>query len=85
MKAIRVMVVCVGVALPAVSLAQSPIQVSYCQALTKTYRQAVTDGKSLADPSGVGEAIANCPTNPVGSIPKLEGALKEMKVQLPPR
>jgi hypothetical protein len=79
------MIVCVGVALPMVCLAQSPTQVAYCQALTKSYRQGVSDGKSPTDASGIGQAIADCPTNPVGSIPKLEAALKDMKVQLPPR
>jgi len=85
MKAVRVMIVCAGVVLPAVALAQSPTQVSYCKELTKSYRQGVTDGKSPSDGSGIGQAIADCPTNPIGSIPRLEAALKDMQIQLPPR
>jgi len=85
MKVARAVIVCVGVALPLACLAQSPAQVSYCQSLTKSYRQGIIDGKSPADSSGLGQAIADCPTNPNGSIPKLEMALKQMKIDLPPR
>jgi hypothetical protein len=66
-----------------VAFAQSPLQVDYCRALVGTYRKAVSDG---AEPQPqLGEAIANCPTNPMSSIPVLEKGLKEMKVALPPR
>jgi hypothetical protein len=71
------------VVLPFVVVAQVPSQVQYCQALVTTYRQAVAGGQEPR--SGVGEAIANCQTNPPGSIPVLERTLKDMKVELPPR
>lgn len=62
---------------------QSPIQVKYCQDLAATYRKSIASGKSPV--AGVGQAIADCPTNPNESIPTLEGALKQLKVDLPPR
>jgi hypothetical protein len=71
------------VVLPSVVIAQAPSQVQYCQSLVSSYRKAVADGQEPR--SGVGEAIANCPTNPPGSIVTLERTLKEMKVSLPPR
>ena len=71
------------VVLPDIVLAQVPTQVRYCQALVTSYRKAVVDGQEPRP--GIGEAIANCPTNPPGSIPVLERTLKDMKVELPPR
>jgi len=85
MKALGLATACAVAAWTTLSFAQSPAQVSYCQSLTKSYRQAVSDGKSLANPAGIGQAIADCPTNPNSSIPPLERALNEMKVQLPKR
>jgi hypothetical protein len=71
------------VVLPCVVVAQVPSQVQYCQALVASYRKAVADGQEPR--AGVGEAIANCPTNPPGSIVVLERTLKDMKVSLPSR
>ena len=62
---------------------QSPLAVQYCQDLTATYRKAVSGGKPVVP--GVGQAIADCPTNPNDSIFTLEAALKKMDVALPPR
>ncbi len=62
---------------------QSPVLVKYCQDLTSTYRKAVADGKPPQP--GVGQASANCPTNPNDSISVLEESLKKMDVALPPK
>lgn len=63
--------------------AQTSPYVEYCKSLRATYRQAVADGKP-ANPAA-GEAGANCPTNPNGSIPVFEKALKDMNIELPKR
>ena len=62
---------------------QSPILVKYCKDLSATYRKAVSSGKSPVP--GIGQAIANCPTNPDDSVPMLEAALKQLQVDLPPK
>ncbi len=85
MKTLGAAAACAVAAWTTLSFAQSPAQVSYCQSLTKSYRQAISDGKSPADSSGIGQAIADCQTNPNNSIQPLEKALKEMKVELPKR
>ena len=63
--------------------AQARPYVDYCKSLQATYRKAVADGKP-ANPMA-GEAGANCPTSPNGSIPVFEKVLKDMKVELPKR
>jgi hypothetical protein len=63
--------------------AQTSAYVEYCQALRASYRQAVADGKE--GNAAAGQAGANCPTNPNGSIPVFERVLKDMKVELPKR
>jgi hypothetical protein len=63
--------------------AQASAYVEYCHALRASYRQAVADGKEAN--AAAGEAGANCPTNPNGSIPVFERILKDMKVELPKR
>ena len=71
------------VVLPFVSFAQSPPQVKYCKDLSGAYSRARANGKPPVP--GVGQATADCPTSPDSAIPVLESALKEMKVELPPR
>ena len=71
------------VALTGETFAQTSPYVDYCKALQATYRKAVADGKA-ANPAA-GEAGANCPTNPNGSIPVFEKVLKSMDVELPKR
>ena len=63
--------------------AQTAPYVEYCKSLQATYRQAVAGGKP-ANPAA-GEAGANCPTNPNGSIPVFERVLKDMSIELPKR
>jgi len=62
---------------------QSPVLIKYCQDMTASYRKAIADGKEPI--GGVGQAIADCPTNPNASIPVLEAALKKYGVPLPPK
>lgn len=63
--------------------AQSPIAVKYCQDLAAAYRNAIRAGK---DPvAGASQAGANCQTNPDDSIPTLEGALKQLGIEPPPK
>ena len=63
--------------------AQPSSYVEYCKSLRMAYRQAVTDGKPASPAAG--EAGANCPTNPNGSIAVFEKVLKDMNVELPKR
>lgn len=69
--------------LPAEGRAQMASYVEYCKALRATYRQAVAGGKEAN--ADAGQAGANCPTNPNGSIAVFERVLKEMQVELPKR
>ncbi len=55
----------------------------YCNALSATYRKVV--GSSSNTAAGVPEAMAGCATNPQASIPTLEKALTDQKVDLPKR
>ena len=71
------------VVLPFVAFGQSPIQVKYCKDLSGAYSRARANGKPAMP--GVGQATADCPTSPDSAIPVLEQALKDMKVELPPR
>jgi hypothetical protein len=79
----RVMIAAVLLMLPFVALAQSATDAPYCKALVASYRKAVAEGG--APVAGIGEAIVGCQTNPGRSIPPLEKALKDMKVELPSR
>jgi hypothetical protein len=63
--------------------AQPSPYVEYCKSLRAAYRQAVADGKPASPAAG--EAGANCPTNPNGSIPVFEKVLEDMNVDLPKR
>jgi len=71
------------VALSGETHAQTSAYVDYCKSLQATYRKAVADGKQASPAAG--EAGANCPTNPNGSIPVFEKVLKGMDVELPKR
>ncbi len=75
--------VAAALALPtAAAFAQSADDVSYCNALSASYR-TVNRG---ASPSGAGaDAMAQCASNPSAGIPVLEKALMDAKVSLPPK
>jgi len=66
-----------------VAFAQTSQQLTYCKALTTSYRTAVSSG--AAPMQKLEAATVECSTNPTGSIPVLERGLKEMKVELPTR
>ncbi len=62
---------------------QSPLAVKYCRDLSAAYRKAITPERP-ADPN-VTRASVNCSINPDDSILVIEAALKEWKVDLPPK
>jgi hypothetical protein len=70
----------VSICLPVVAFADDA---SYCKQLSDTYRKEIGSNTSTA--GGVPEAMAGCASNPAGSIPVLEKALKDNKVTLPKR
>lgn len=78
-----------ALAVPLSALAQSNAT-SYCNALSYKYQRYVSGsndiGRHHALPNAERDnAAANCATNPGGSIPVLERALLDAKVDLPPR
>ena len=83
----------VGVAvaslLPLSALAQSN-DAAYCQALVQKYetyvsKKDVSHRGGQAPNASVDTAISQCPTQPGASIPVLEKALQNAKVDLPKR
>lgn len=78
----KVLLVAAGLVLPAAVFAQSADDVNYCNSLSATTR-TVNRG---ADPQGnIANAMAQCSSNPAAGIPVLERALKDARVNLPPR
>jgi hypothetical protein len=77
-----------ALALPATVFAQSA-DTKYCTALGAQYDRYVNNvsmGRNVAPPSAKIEgAKSNCTSSPAASIPVLEKALNDAKVQLPPR
>jgi hypothetical protein len=77
------------VTLPLAASAQSA-DTKYCQALGAKYENYVhsmTDQQRGAQPptANVGNAVSKCGSAPGDAIPVLEKALKDAKVDLPPR
>jgi hypothetical protein len=71
-----------GLALPLGAFAQSG-DVAYCKALSAKYEEYVGKG---ATPSGaIADARAQCAAGNTAGIPVLEKALKDNKINLPPR
>ncbi len=75
--------------LPVAALAQSASDATYCQALSAKYQRYVGDNdikhRGLMPDASVDTAIARCQSDAASSIPVLEKALKDAKVDLPPR
>jgi hypothetical protein len=71
-----------SIVLPFVASAQMS-DADYCNKLSSTYRSVV--GSNAAAAGNVPEAMAGCASNPAGSIPTLEKALLDNKVDLPKR
>jgi hypothetical protein len=82
------LMVCASLVLPASAFAQQG-DVAYCASLGQTYERYVGDNavqhRSQQRAAGVDAAISACPTNAAASIPVIEKALKDAKVDLPPR
>jgi len=61
----------------------------YCMALSSKYDRYVNNPSmgrgSQPQNATIGEAQSQCATNPAGAIPTLERALKDARVDLPPR
>ena len=74
-------------ALPVSAFAQSDN--AYCSALAQKYERYVGDNlvqhRSQQRDATVDAAITACPTNASASIPVIEQALKNARVDLPPR
>lgn len=75
-------------AMPAIAWAQSA-DTNYCNALSATYLKYVNNpgtGRGNQPASAtVSEAQGQCAANPAAGIPVLERALKDARVNLPPR
>lgn len=85
----KCLVVCAAIGLPvAASWAQSS-DATYCKALADKYQKYVGDNQAMhkgqARDAKMDSAVAGCPTNAASSIPTLEKALTDAKVDLPAR
>jgi hypothetical protein len=73
--------------LPTLAAAQSN-DAAYCAALAEkfdSYLDTAGDKGGRATPTDVAIAAGKCKTDPTGSIPVLEKALKAARLNLPPR
>ena len=74
--------------LPTTAFAQSADS-QYCSALSAKYDRYVNNldmGKGMQPTSAtISEAKTKCASNPAAAIPVLERALKDSKIDLPPR
>ena len=87
-KPIGLLMICAGLTLPLSATAQQGDPV-YCSALAQKYQRYVGDTassrRSQQHDATVDTAIAQCPSNSAAAIPVIEKALKDAKVDLPPR
>jgi len=87
-KKITILMVCVGALLPTATWAQQG-DAAYCATLGKTYERYVGDNaashRGQQRDATVATAITRCGTDAANSIPVIEQALKNAKVDLPPR
>ena len=78
----------VALMLPTTVFAQSS-DTQYCAALTAKYDRYVNNPSggrgSQPDNAAIGGAKSKCASNPAAGIPVLERALKDAKIDLPPR
>lgn len=77
-----------ALALPVTASAQAG-DAGYCQALSTKYQRYVLNkggaGKMATPNISVEAAIGKCGSDPAGSIPVLEKALTDARLDLPPR
>jgi hypothetical protein len=87
-RTIGFLMISAGLALPLSATAQQG-DPAYCSALAQQYHRYVGDSSSSRRSQqrdvNVDTAITQCPSNSVAAIPVLEKALKDAKVDLPPR
>jgi hypothetical protein len=80
--ATKLLIACLALGLPFTAFAQSA-DAKYCQALANVYRNAVAHDTSPN--AEVPIAVAKCQAGDTSGIPVIEQALKDAKVDLPPR
>jgi hypothetical protein len=87
-KTIKILTICVGAALPICASAQQG-DAAYCSTLAQTYEHYVGNStsahRSQQRNATVDTAITQCRTNSTGAIAVIEKALKDARVDLPPR
>jgi hypothetical protein len=87
-RTITILMICAGAVLPAAASAQQA-DGAYCAALGAQYQRYVGDNlvqhRSQQRNATVDIAIAQCSTNSATSIPVIEKALRDARVDLPPR
>jgi hypothetical protein len=87
-KTIAILTVCAGAAMSLSAWAQQG-DAAYCAALGQKYERYVGDNaashRSQQRDSKIDAAITQCGTNSAAAIPVIEKALKDAKVDLPPR
>ncbi|SKA15576.1 hypothetical protein SAMN02745126_03816 [Enhydrobacter aerosaccus] len=79
----RILIVVGTAALLSPSAFAQSSDVDYCNKLSQAYRASIAPNTTPA--AAVPEAMSKCATDPKGSIPVLEQALKDGKVALPSR
>lgn len=82
MKVLSAIILCTTIVAPVAAYADMT-DTQYCDALSATYRKVV--GSTASTAGGVPEAMAGCQSSPGSSIPVLEKALRDQKVDLPKR
>jgi hypothetical protein len=86
-KTIKILTICAGAALPVCAGAQQG-DAAYCSTLAQTYEHYVGNAsahRSQQRNATVDVAITQCRTNSAAAIPVIEKALKDARVDLPPR
>jgi len=88
-RTMKLFMVCAGALLPAAVHAQQLADGAYCSALGAQYQRYVGDNavqhRSQQRNATVDVAISQCSTNSATSIPVIERALRDARVDLPPR
>lgn len=87
-RMLKYMIVCAGLGVPVAASAQQG-DAAYCSTLAQTYERYVGSNalshRGQQRDSKVDAAIAQCPTNSAGAIPVIEQALRNARIDLPPR
>lgn len=81
-SATKLLIACFALTLPVTAFAQSA-DAKYCQALADVYRK--TSAHDATPNAGVPIAVAKCQAGDTSGIPVIEKALRDAKVEIPPR